>query len=443
LVYNKWIQAKNKEIKKIYFGWWTVLATAIVSAWAYGTWGYGFGAYFKPLQNEFGWSRAQISAAYSLNKLEGGLEGPWGGILTDKYGPRMISVFGNFIAGLGLCLMYFLSNLWQYIIIWGFIVSMGFNLGTIDPLEKALSDWFVKKRGRAIGLGRVGLALGGTFGPPVMTFLLLQYGWRTSFLVAGVLTWVICIPISFFLVKPHRPEYYDLLPDGDKGGNEKVNYVVAGQEYAESFGEIEFTLRQALKTRAFWILVGYNLLYSFFWASIGIHQIPHLTDMGIDPVSAATVLGFMVLMSAPGRLVGGYFCDKLNINKIKYILIFGYSLQAVGMFILIKASDLWMVYLFTILTGFGGGIGWTSRALLRGRYFGRKAFATIYGTIAMIALPATIISPIYVGWVYDISQSYINAFTQSLILLVIVLISFIFLNPPRPPEKSTDVNQFI
>jgi MFS family permease len=165
--------------------------------------------------------------------------------------------------------------------------------------------------------------------------------------------------------------------------------------------------------------------------------------MGIDPVSAATVLGFMVLMSAPGRLVGGYFCDKLNINKIKYILIFGYSLQAVGMFILIKASDLWMVYLFTILTGFGGGIGWTSRALLRGRYFGRKAFATIYGTIAMIALPATIISPIYVGWVYDISQSYINAFTQSLILLVIVLISFIFLNPPRPPEKSTDVNQFI
>ena len=80
------------KLKNVYFGWWTVLATAIVSAWSWGTWGYGFGAYFKPLQQEFGWTRAQISAAYSLNKLEGGLEGPWGGVITDKYGPRIVSV---------------------------------------------------------------------------------------------------------------------------------------------------------------------------------------------------------------------------------------------------------------------------------------------------------------------------------------------------------------
>jgi MFS family permease len=102
-----------------------------------------------------------------------------------------------------------------------------------------------------------------------------------------------------------------------------------------------------------------------------------------------------------------------------------------------------MVYVFTVLTGFGGGIGWTSRALLRARYFGRKAFATIYGTMAMIALPATIVSPIYVGWIYDVNQSYISAFTQSLILLLIVIASFYFLNPPKPPEVESEVTKFI
>jgi len=439
--------ADGAEKGGIFFGWWTVLATAVISAWSWGTWGYGFGAYFKPLQAEFGWTRAQISAAYSLNKLEGGLEGPWGGVFTDRYGPRTVAVLGNFIAGLGLCLMFFLTSLWQYILIWGLVVSMGFNLGTIDPLEKALSDWFVRRRGKALGLGRVGLSLGGTFGPPFMTLLLILYGWRAAFLLAGILTWIICVPTTWFLVKPHRPEYYGLMPDGVTSGGGAVGCAAAliadGEEYARGVGEVEFTLRQAMRTKAFWILTGYEVLYSLFWASIGVHQIPHLTDMGIDPLAAATVLGFMVLMSAPGRVVGGFLCDRVPINSLRYVVIAGYSLQALGMFILINARAMWMVYLFTVLTGFGGGIGWTSRALLRGRFFGRKAFATIYGTIVMIALPATIIAPIYVGWVYDLTRSYAAAFTQSLILLLIVIGSFFFLKPPKPPDKVTKITDFL
>jgi len=442
-------ETSTEKTGKIFFGWWTVLATAVVSAWSQGTWGYGFGAYFKPLQSEFGWTRAQISAAYSLNKMEGGLEGPWGGIFTDRYGPRAVAIFGNIIAGLGLCLMYLMNSLWQYILIWGLVVSMGFNLGTIDPLEKALTDWFVKKRGKALGLGRVGLALGGTFGPPLMTWLLISYGWRMAFLIAGVLTWAICIPFSWAFVRPHRPEYYGLLPDGDRRGGvgeEQGRFesvIEVGQEYAKGVGEVEFTLRQAMSTRAFWILVLYNALYSFFWASIGIHQIPYLTDIGMDPMAASGVLGFMVLMSAPGRVVGGYICDRISIDKLRYVLIGGYSFQALGMLILINAKTLGLVYVFTVLTGFGGGVGWTSRALTRARYFGRKAFATIYGTIVMIALPATIASPIYVGWVYDLTSNYKGAFIQSLILLIVVVASFLFMPPPKPPEKVSQITEFL
>jgi MFS family permease len=135
------------RFKDIYPGWWTVFASGIMTGWGWGAWGYGFGAYFKPLIEEFGWTRAQLSAAYSLNRLEGGLEGPFGGFFTDKYGPRIVNFIGYFMAGLGLIIMYFVNNLWAFLLIWGFIVSLGFNLGMLGPLETAIANWFVKKRG--------------------------------------------------------------------------------------------------------------------------------------------------------------------------------------------------------------------------------------------------------------------------------------------------------
>jgi MFS-type transporter involved in bile tolerance (Atg22 family) len=238
------------------------------------------------------------------------------------------------------------------------------------------------------------------------------------------------------------------MPDGAKiqipnvTSKDAKEMIEAGEKYARSIGEIELTLRQTMKTRAFWILVAYNILYSFFWASIAIHQIPHLTDIGVDPMAAATVLGFMVLMSAPGRVVGGWLSDKLAISNMKYILVAAYSLQAIGMVVLINANSLEWVYVFTVLCGFGGGVAWTSRALLRARFFGRKAFATVFGTITLISLPATIVSPIYVGWVYDVTHSYVNAFTQSLVLLIITIILFLFLKPPQR-TRATKVSEFL
>ena len=79
----------------VFFGWWTVMATGIMAGWGSGVWSYGFSSYFKPMQQEFGWTRAQVSAAHSLDKLEGGVEGPFGGYFTDKYGPRAFNMAGE------------------------------------------------------------------------------------------------------------------------------------------------------------------------------------------------------------------------------------------------------------------------------------------------------------------------------------------------------------
>jgi len=367
-------------------------------------------------------------------------------MVTDKYGPRIVSFIGCFVAGLGLMLMYFVQELWHFLIIWGFVVSMGFNLGTLDPLEKALSEWFVKKRGLAVGTARVGLSIGGAFGPALMTILLLSYGWRTTFLIAGLITWIICLPATWFLVKPHRPEYYGLMPDGTsvEQGSEESSLVGAGQEYAAEMGELEFTVRQAVKTRAFWIMTAESVLMAFTFPALSVHMVPHLTDMGIDPIGAAAAMGFTVLSSAPARFFVGALCDRCDVNKFKYIRMTAHSLRVIGLLLFMISKSLTMVYVSALVYGIGLGMSAGSRTPMRGRFFGRKAFSTIHGTSILISLPASILAPIYIGWVYDVTGSYVNAFLHASILGAFAVISLLFLSPPKArPDVKSSIGKFL
>ena len=419
-----------------------------MTAWGYGSWAYGFSAYFKPLMDEFGWTRAETSAAYSLRTLEGGLEGPIGGWATDKYGPRIINLIGMFMAGLGLCLMYFMNSLWQFIAIWALIVSLGFNLGLIGPLETAITNWFVKKRGTAIAFSRAGLGFGGAIVVPFVSFLLIQYGWRSAFLISGLITWSLGLPLTWFFVKPHRPEYYGILPDGakiEKITNIKTSDAViqAGMQYANEVGEVEFSMRQILRTRAYWIMFATNVFRTLVWPVTTLHGIPHLTDMGIDPISAASALGLILFMSGFGRFAGGILSDRIALEHMKYLLMSAYALQAIGVFVLLHATTIEIVYGYTILVGLGMGIQFSSFPLLRGRYFGRKAFASLQGTESMMRLPITVLAPIYVGWIYDSTGSYTIAFTQTLIFVALAALIVFFLKPPEPPSQMTDVKEFL
>ena len=229
-----WLSYFKTEDGNIFFGWYTVLVSSLTGLWQAGTWYYGFGAYFKPLSEEFGWTRATTSALWSLGRFEGGLEGPFGGIATDKWGPRAIHFISVVLSGLGFVLMYFTRDFTTCLIFW-IIASIGFNLGYAGPLDKAVTEWFVKKRGMAITIGRLGRVVGGTVMPPIMTFLLLGYGWRISFVIMGVVTWIIGLPTAWYLIKPRRPEYYGMLPDGEPATTTDTEELIKiGDEYSAS-----------------------------------------------------------------------------------------------------------------------------------------------------------------------------------------------------------------
>lgn len=445
---EKNIPEKGKK-GRIYFGWWTVLASSIMCFWGYGSWSYGFGAYITPLLDDFGWTRAQISVAHSLRRLEGSAEGPFGGLLTDKYGPRVVNLVGVFVAGLGLILLYFMNSLWQFLLLWGFVVSFGFNLGMLGPLEAAIVNWFVKKRGFASGIVRATLGFGAFVVPTFMTMLLIQYGWRTAFLIAGLLTWIICIPLTWFWVKPHRPEFYGYLPDGvavDADDGEAGGAMVrVGQEYAaRETGEVEFTLRQALRTRAFWVFRISRFFRTLVGPVVSVHLIPHLIDMGIDPVMAAFAGSLYSLVRVPFSLLGGIITDRVSTHRLKYLWVVANSLRCLGIFVLIYADSLPLIFLFSLFYGIGHGLATGVSGPIRGRYFGRKSYASVSGVAAMINIPTDIFAPIYVGWMYDTTGSYIVAYQQAVAMLCVGILAMFFANPPKKkPEAVSDVEKFL
>ncbi len=422
----------------IFFGWYTVLVSSLTGVWQAGTWYYGFGAYFKPLAGEFGWSRATTSALWSLGRFEGGLEGPFGGIATDRWGPRAIHLIGVILSGLGFVLMYFTRDFTTCLFFW-LIASIGFNLGYAGPLDKAVTEWFVKKRGLVITISRLGRVLGGTIMPPIMTFLLLAYGWRISFVIIGMVTWIIGLPTAWYLIKPHRPEYYGMLPDGETvNASDTESMLEAGQEYARQLGEHEFTAKEAFKTKALWIPQLADFFSGWLYPSVAVHLIPFLTDMGVDPVIAAATMGFMVFMSTPGRIIGGVVADRLSTKNIKYLLMgssLSYSLGMIIMITLVTTTNSPIfIYLSIALFGVGIGIATTAKPTMAARFFGRKNYGTITGLQAMLLLPSQIGAPIFAGWIYDVTGSYTQAFMTTLGLCLVGVVLYFFTPPPKPPK---------
>ncbi|MFC2011257.1 MFS transporter [Chloroflexota bacterium] len=438
---------KRRRFPKIFFGWWTVLATGMVAMWSSGFHGYGFSALFKPIASELGFSRAATSVAAGIGRFEGGFEAPLSGWVADRFGPRWIVLAGISLSFVGFIMMYFINSLWAYYVVWGLIIGTGFNIAITIPLDKAISNWFVKKRGLAISIKTVFSGLGGVLLLPLIAWLIATQGWRMTCVIGGLIVFFIGIPLVWFFLKQHRPEYYGLLPDGaavEEGLKEDtVQMIDRGIKYAAEVQEVEFTLRQALRTPTYWLLIAASASHGLVDPAIRLHTIPFLTDIGIDPLKAAGMMSIMILASIPARLVGGFLSDRVKKSQLRFLVAGSYLLQGLGFTVFLLNQTTAMIYAWFILYGIGMGIGFALMAPMRARYFGRKAFGSINGISQAISTPVGIAAPIYAGWVYDTTGSYITAFSLFVALLAFSTVLMSLILPPKPPAEVTDINKFV
>ncbi|MBA7613679.1 L-lactate transporter [subsurface metagenome] len=432
------LNALIKRPRRIFYGWWVVLAAAAMSWYGSGAWFYGFSVIFKAILNEFGWARAVTAGAFSLARLEGGLEGPFVGWFIDRVGPRKMAVFGAVVVGLGYVLLSRMTSLWMLYVLFGGVIAFGFNAGFSHAATAAVANWFIKKRSRALGLYTLGAGVGGATLVPLIGWLISQYGWRTTVFVIGVGVWVVVIPLSLLL--RHKPEQYGYLPDGEPPVEEQPREarVTSGVSSAEieaeaRSGELDFTWREAMGTTSFWMLLLATGTRMIGQSSVVLHQVAYLTDIGVSEVAAATALGLMVAMSIPGRITFGWLGDRFD---KRYVLMASYVLQAIGVFILANVKTIEQVYIFLVVYGFAYGGAIPVFIAMRAEYFGRKAYATIQGLMQMFLIPATIVGPIFAGWVYDTTGSYYNAFILFALLYLLGFGIIPFIRRPKLPSAE-------
>jgi sugar phosphate permease len=314
------------------------------------------------------------------------------------------------------------------------------------PVDKAITNWFVKKRGVALGTKSVIQGLSGVIVLPLIAFLLNQQGWRMTFLIGGLVAVVVGLPLVWFCIKPRRPEYYGLLPDGarvEEGVVDTSEILDKGVEYATEVGEVEFTLRQAMRTRAYWLIIIANAAHGMGAGAIGLHLIPYLTDIGIDPIKAAGIMAVMVFSSLPARFIAGFVLDRLSRNRMRFVIAGGYFIQTVAFAIfLLNPKTMFIIYVWLILYGVGMGIGYVLNVMV-GRYYGRKAYGSIRGSQTMFLTPFSMVAPIFAGWVYDTTESYMIAFFTLAVGLVLATVIMAVTTPPKPPAQITDVRKIL
>jgi len=436
---------KRRRFPKIFSGWWQTLVTSTWAGIVWGFYGYGISVFFKPIAADLGLNRAAASLAAGVGRLEGGLEAPLTGWLSDKYGPKWVIFTGACLVTIGLVLMFFINSLWQYIVVWGIIIGGGSNLAFTLAIDKMITNWFIKKRGRAFAFKFVLQGILTVILLPIVTWLVATQGWRVTNLILAVVMFA-GLPFLWFLIKRQRPEYYGLLPDDATVGEEAADtsqMIDRGVEYAANLGETEFTVRQALKTSSYWILALGFCAGTTSYVAIQIHVIPFLTDIGIDPIAAGGMMAVMAFFAIPSRFLAGFLADHIRTDHLRFLLAGTYLFQVIGIIVILSSQATAMIYVFLILFSFGSGANIVVRILIEGRFFGRKAFATIHGVTNLLHAPVGLITPVFAGWIYDTTGSYTIAFISFAALTMVGVFIMFFLRPPKPPAEVTDIHEFI
>lgn len=410
----------------MFYGYWIVALSFTAQFVTLGIYSYVLGPFMIPMIEALDWSRSEYTIPRAIAQLVMGLTGFFIGAYVDRFGGRRLMLIGASVLTVSLALHSQITTLWQWVILNGFVLTVGCALAGNLVVNVTLAKWFVEKRGRAVAWSAMGVSFAGIIITPAITVVIDQWDWQTGWLVLAVFTAIVLFPVAAFMRR--APEDFGWHPDGKTDTEIAAG---AGARAAADFAQ-SFTRRQALRTVSF-----YGLVVAFGFFSINIvvmllQSVPYLTDAGFSRDEAAFLI---VVASIPAMLskpIWGYFIDRLAPKPLAAL---GAVVTGGALFVIVTAvSSGWVpgVYVgfFLLGTGWGGMI--PLQEVIWASFFGRRYLGAVRSAGLPFALLFGALAPWLVSYYHDQVGNYDGALLVVATLNVMSGVMLLFVPSPKP-----------
>ncbi|HEX2913441.1 MAG TPA: MFS transporter [Chloroflexia bacterium] len=419
--------------QKLYYGWIMLFSLSVTETVSWGILYYTFTVFIQPMQKELGWSRGELTVAFSLALLLSGLAGVPVGRWLDGHGTRALMTTGSVLATLLVLAWSRVNSLPLFYLTW---MGIGLTMAAVlyDPAFVVVATWFRRRRGRALTVLTFVAGFASVIFIPLAEWLVQLQGWRGALQTLAVILGLITIPLHSLVLR-RKPADLGLLPDGfipaaESAQNDRT-VTKTSSTSSETIPEESYSLREALHSPAFWWLTVSFTLNTLGQVAVMVHLVPYLTDHGYSSGFAASMAGLIGLLALPGRLVFNLLAEHLPRTFLTALI---FLLQSLSLVVLLTFQNVTGVFVFVALFGAGFGAITPLRAGLVVGLFGPSYYGRINSVMGLLVTTARGLGPVGVGVAFDITGSYPPLFW--LLALISLAAALTITRLPKPPAPA-------
>ena len=376
--------------------------------------------FVDPIIEDTGWSRTTVSAVYSAGSICAFVGAFIAGRAFDKFGARIVLIAVAALFGLATVLMGQVTHpAHLFLGFWG-IRSLGQTALSMVSTS-TVNVWFVRLRGRATAITSLAAPVSEIALPPLIYLLIISNGWRSTWVILGIAIWIVLLPPAILLVR-RTPESVGLKPDMGRKD------VLQLKESQTGVQEDNWTSKQAMKTKAFWLLIFAGTAGSLIGTAMTFHHMSLMNSRGIANTEATLILSLTAAVGVFSTILTGYLLDKM---PNRFILAAGQIMLMASMAWTFLIQDLWHAAIYGIFTGMTQGLIYTTMIVIFPNYFGRKHLGTIMGVATIGMVVSSGLGPLPFGALYEISNNYDLAIISFLPLPALCALAAVFASPPK------------
>ena len=415
--------------RRFYYGW-AIAAVVLLANLSVFSFNPSFGLFVTPLEREFGWSRSDIAGSLTVGTIAGALLAPLLGFLVDRFGTRWLMVGFGLASAVCYVGLAHVQQVWQFTLGVALIyplsrVGVGEMMGSVN-----VNRWFVRRRGRAMGVVMMGASAGSVIFIPLCTYLIATQGWRTTYTVLGGAAAVL-IGLPAWLLLVDRPEAIGLAGHPElKGAGVSRAALAAGSagEAADGMRDESWNLREVTRTRTFWLTLLGLMLGTVAVQGYFIHAVPHMEARGFSRALASAVWSTFFLVGVPAKFLWGFVIERIGVRRALVLLFLG---EGLGIALLLTARSPAALFAYAALNAIGHAPFLQLQAMVWAEYFGRHAIGRIYGTVQPAIVVSASLGPWLGGMLFDLKGDYTLFFEIGIALCALSAGVFLLTPPPR------------